>query len=231
MKMIETEKIRSGKNVRNEHDDSIQELMENIEQYGLLNPILVAKSEHGLGYECIAGHRRLEAVRRLGEPFIECNIIDLPGIRDRIGIQVSENVQRKAMSALELVDIFNQLKKEGLSQQKIAQLFKKSQSWVSTQYCAAKYIEDYAEEHGGEIPADFMDSSGTKCMTRLYKIHNAEKLGGKKPASINWKGTKETGLMYLNRSNGTYTIRVFTTEKKALLENFLKEYAHTARAN
>ena len=46
MKMIETEKLRSGKNVRNEHDDSIQELMENIEQYGLLNPILVAKSEH-----------------------------------------------------------------------------------------------------------------------------------------------------------------------------------------
>ncbi len=64
LKEIEVEKIESGKNIRNEHDDEIIELMQSIEKQGLINPILVQKKDKGK-YEVIAGHRRFEAVKRL----------------------------------------------------------------------------------------------------------------------------------------------------------------------
>lgn len=67
LKIIDVDKIKSGRNVRNEKDNDILELAESIDRQGLINPILVRKTGPDK-YEVIAGHRRLEAVKRLGLP-------------------------------------------------------------------------------------------------------------------------------------------------------------------
>ena len=150
-KIIEVEKIKSGKNIRNERDTSIQELADSIERNGLINPIMVKPIGSGK-YEVIAGHRRFEAVKRLGLPHIECNVTDETSERDLMLAQIAENVQRKDMSALELVECFDEMKKRyGIKQNQIARLFNKSDVWVTNQYQAAKLLE---LQYGKDIPEE-----------------------------------------------------------------------------
>lgn len=150
-KIIEVEKIKSGKNIRNERDTSIQELADSIERNGLINPIMVKPISSGK-YEVIAGHRRFEAVKRLGLPHIECNVTDETSEKDLMLAQIAENVQRKDMSALELVECFDEMKKRyGIKQNQIARLFNKSDVWVTNQYQAAKLLE---LQYGKDIPEE-----------------------------------------------------------------------------
>ena len=150
-KIIEMAKIKSGKNIRNERDTDIQELADSIEANGLINPIMVKAIGGGL-YEVVAGHRRYEAVKRLGLPHIECNITDETSERDLMLAQLAENVQRKDMSALELVECFDELKKRfGINQHQLARYFHKSDAWVTNQYQAARILE---QQFGEDIPAE-----------------------------------------------------------------------------
>lgn len=150
-KIIEMSKIRSGVNIRNEKDNDILELAQSIETLGLINPISVKPVENGF-YEVVTGHRRYEAVKRLGLPHIECLVIDNTSERDLMIIQVAENIQRKDMSALELVEVFDEMKKRfNINQKQLAHYFHKSDTWVCNQYQAARILE---EQYGDDIPAD-----------------------------------------------------------------------------
>ena len=151
-KLIEVSKIIQGKNIRTECDAEISELAESIEKQGLINPILVQKLESGQ-YEVIAGHRRFEAVKRLGLPYIECNIVeDDLSEKEIILTQIAENVQRKNMSAFELCKTFDYLKEKlHINQKAIAKMFGKSDVWVTNQYQALRMLET---EYGKDIPED-----------------------------------------------------------------------------
>lgn len=150
LKLLEMSKIVNGKNIRNERDDEIAELADSIEKQGLINPILVQKRDDGK-YVVIAGHRRYEAVKRLGLPHIECNVFEDMNEKDIVLAQVAENVQRKNMSAYELVETFEYMKnKLRMNQASIARHFGKSDVWVTNQYQAVKMLE---AEYGKRIPA------------------------------------------------------------------------------
>ena len=151
-KIIEVDKIVSGKNIRNERDEEINELAKSIEENGLINPLYVKPRGDGK-YVIIAGHRRFEAVKRLRLPYVECNIADdEKDEKDVMLAQIAENVQRKDMSALELVDCFDDMKKRfGVKQNQIARYFNKTETWVTNQYQAVKLLDSM---YGGNIPKD-----------------------------------------------------------------------------
>ena len=149
LKLLEVTQIVSGKNIRNERDNEIAELADSINRQGLINPILVQKRDDGK-YEVIAGHRRFEAVKRLGLPHIECNVFEDMSERDVIFAQIAENVQRKNMSAFELVECFEDLKKRlHVNQHAIAAMFGKSDTWVTNQYQAVELLD---AQYGKKIP-------------------------------------------------------------------------------
>jgi len=149
LKVLEVSQIVQGKNIRNERDSEILELAESIDRQGLLNPITVQMGKHGK-YEVIAGHRRLEAIKRLGLPHIECNVLDDLNEKEMILAQIAENCQRKQMSASELVDTFEDLKKRfKMNQAAIAKQFGKSDTWVSNQYQAVRLL---ASQYGEKVP-------------------------------------------------------------------------------
>ena len=151
LKLLEMKNIVSGKNIRNEHDTEIHELAKSIEKTGLINPILVQKRDDGK-YEVIAGHRRYEAVKLLGLPHIECNVFEDLSEQDILITQLAENVQRKNMSAWELVDLFEDMKKRfRMNNDTIAKLMGKSNAWVSNQYEAVKLLES---QYGKNIPKE-----------------------------------------------------------------------------
>ena len=170
-KIIEMEKIVSGKNIRNERDTDIQELADSIEQKGLINPIMVKPIGKGK-YEVVAGHRRYEAVKRLGLPHIECNVTEEESEKDLMLVQIAENVQRKNMSALELVECFENMKKQfGIKQNQIARYFNKTETWVSNQYQAAKMLQS---QYGEKIPAEMKNKTAGQIKLATQKKMGAD---------------------------------------------------------
>ena len=210
-KLIEVTKIIQGKNIRFECDAEISELAESIEKQGLINPILVQKLESGQ-YEVIAGHRRFEAVKRLGLPYIECNIVeDDLSEKEIILTQIAENVQRKNMSAFELVEVFEDLKNRlHVNQKAIAKMFGKSDVWVTNQYQALRTLE---AEYGKDIP----DEEKKKTVAQIKKDAAAKM--GKNVELIFCKGMKVKVVGH------TYTL--FPTDNKA--ENALRKFIESRK--
>ncbi|MCQ2088169.1 MAG: ParB/RepB/Spo0J family partition protein [Bacilli bacterium] len=148
LKTLPVNLIYSSSNVRQENDDTIFELMTDINTNGLLQPIVVREVNDK--YEVVAGHRRLLAVKNLGESHIECNVLEDISDKERIRLQLSENLQRKQMSAWELVDAFDSLKeKYNFSDAQIAKFLHKSVGFIADQRYAVRLLN---EKYGGEVP-------------------------------------------------------------------------------
>lgn len=172
LKLIEVSKIDNGTNIRNEKDNEILELADSIERNGLINPILVRETGKGK-YVVIAGHRRFEAVKKLGLPHIECNIAEEMDNRELLAVQIAENVHRKNMSAFELVKVFEDMKKRfKMNQKQIAAAFGKSDVWVCNQYQVVNMVE---KEYGKEpVPEDVKKKTAGQIKNDIKKKMNGD---------------------------------------------------------
>lgn len=92
-----------------EHD--IDELVDSIRVHGQLEPIIVAPLEGKEGYyEILAGQRRWLAMRRLGATRIAAAIIDERPDKDvASALSISENLIRRDLSTLDLIDACTRL--------------------------------------------------------------------------------------------------------------------------
>src|SRR5690348_10441651 len=75
----------------------IQSLAASIKRHGLLHPVVVKKDK-----TLVAGHRRIEAVRRLGLQEIAVTIID---VEELLTAERDENTERKDFTPTEAVAI------------------------------------------------------------------------------------------------------------------------------
>ena len=208
LKVLEVSQIMQGKNIRNERDSEILELAESIDRQGLLNPITVQMGKHGR-YVVIAGHRRLEAIKRLGLPHIECNVLDDLNEKEVILAQIAENCQRKQMSASELVDIFEDMKKRfKMTQSAIAKQFGKTDDWVSIQYQAVRLL---ASQYGEEVPKEELKKTATQ-----IKYDVKKKMAGSE--LIIAEGMKVQVIGH------KYTIFCQTNEAENELRDFIKKH-------
>lgn len=72
-------------------------LKSTIQQYGLIEPILVQRTDSG--YRLIAGERRLTAFKELGRTTIPAGIVDKPVSTDILdALELYENIARKSLS-------------------------------------------------------------------------------------------------------------------------------------
>jgi ParB family chromosome partitioning protein len=110
--------------------DGLEELALSIKRIGLLQPIIVRAKE--TCFEIVAGNRRFEAFKMLGNKKITCHIVELD---DKSAFEVSmiENVQRHTLNPVEEGLAFRRYVQEfgwgGISE--LAQKVSKSQSYIS----------------------------------------------------------------------------------------------------
>ena len=110
--------------------ENVDELARSIEQFGLLQPIIVRIIN--ANFEIIAGNRRFKACKTLGLKKISCHIVELD---DRSAFEVSlvENVQRNTLNPIEEGIAFKKYVQEfgwgGISE--LAKKISKSPSYIS----------------------------------------------------------------------------------------------------
>lgn len=122
------------------NEDELQELSDNIKQYGVINPIIVQdKKDH---YVIIAGERRWRAAKMAGlkeMPVIIRNYSD----QQRTEIAIIDNLQRKDLNPIEEALAYKRLIDEfGLTQDEAAERVSKSRTAVTNSIRLLKLCDD-----------------------------------------------------------------------------------------
>jgi len=108
----------------------LAELSESIRRDGMLQPILVHKTD--AGFELIAGERRLRAAQMIGMTQVPTRVFENVGPRERAVLALVENLQREDLNAIEEASGYQELQERfGLSQEELASAVGKDRSTVA----------------------------------------------------------------------------------------------------
>jgi ParB family chromosome partitioning protein len=109
--------------------DKLQELANSIAEHGLIQPLIV--TQHGYGYQLIAGERRWRASQLAGLATVPV-IIKETSPQQMLELALVENIQRSDLNPLEEAEAYAQLISEfGLTQEAVAERVGKSRTAIA----------------------------------------------------------------------------------------------------
>ena len=88
---------------------NVTELAASIKGRGILEPLVVAASEHDHRFSLIAGHRRLAAAQKAKLATVPCRVLDAMSRADELELMLVENLQRSDLTAVEEATAYQQL--------------------------------------------------------------------------------------------------------------------------
>jgi ParB family chromosome partitioning protein len=177
-------------------EESIEELAQSIKENGIIQPLVVRKSEGN--YEIIAGERRWRAAQRVGLTKVPVIIKDVSD-RQALELALVENLQREDLNPIEEAAAYEQLIEDfGLTHEEISTRIGKERSTITNQLRLLKLPDEIKEAIiAGEITAGHARailglSSLAKAREILEAIRN-EKLSVRKTEKLVQKlsGQKE----------------------------------------
>ena len=112
--------------------ESLEELTNSIKERGIIQPIIVRKSENIIDkFEIIAGERRWQAAQKAGLHKVPAVVIEADNLKS-LEFAIVENVQRKDLNPIEEAEGYKRLIDEfNYDQEKVAKFIGKSRAHVS----------------------------------------------------------------------------------------------------
>lgn len=111
------------------NDEKISELAESIKEHGIIQPIIVRKTDNG--YELIAGERRFRAAKSLSFETVPTIIRNYDDITTA-SVAIIENIQREDLTSIEEASAYKQLMNlHSMTQAELATQIGKSQSTIA----------------------------------------------------------------------------------------------------
>ena len=145
---IEMKMVRPSQfTIRDKYNDhqEVESLISSIKEHGLLQPILIRPYQNS--FEIVAGHRRFYACKSLRWRHIPCKIRELSD-KQSFEIQITENIQRKSMSALEEAEAYRKYVQDlgwgGVTE--LSRKIGKSEEYVSHRIQLLKLPQDVKEK-------------------------------------------------------------------------------------
>jgi ParB family transcriptional regulator, chromosome partitioning protein len=145
---IEMKMVRPSQfSIRDKYNDQqeVESLISSIKEHGLLQPILIRPYQNS--FEIVAGHRRFYACKSLRWRHMPCKIRELSD-KQSFEIQITENIQRKSMSALEEAEAYRKYVQDlgwgGVTE--LSRKIGKSEEYVSHRIQLLKLPQDVKEK-------------------------------------------------------------------------------------
>ncbi|WP_425379027.1 ParB/RepB/Spo0J family partition protein [Spiroplasma endosymbiont of Polydrusus pterygomalis] len=114
---------------KNFNEEELAELAKSIKEYGLIQPIIVKKTNNG--YYLVAGERRSRAAKIAGLTTIQAIVVDFNDQQMK-EVALIENIQRVDLNSIEEANAYKELiELLGLTQKELAQRIGKSRSHVT----------------------------------------------------------------------------------------------------
>ena len=112
--------------------DALEELKNSIKERGVIQPVIVRKSDNQDDkFELIAGERRWQAAQLAGLHEVPVVIIEADNLKS-LEFAIIENVQRKDLNAVEEAESYkNLIENFGYDQEKVSKFIGKSRSHIS----------------------------------------------------------------------------------------------------
>ncbi len=112
--------------------ESLNELTNSIKERGIIQPLIVRKSEDQDGkFELIAGERRWQAAQSAGLHEVRVVIVEADNLKS-LELAIIENVQRKDLNPIEEAESYkNLIDNFGYDQEKVSKFIGKSRSHIS----------------------------------------------------------------------------------------------------
>ncbi len=112
--------------------DAIEELKKSIKERGIIQPLIVRKSdEQDDKFEIIAGERRWQAAQSAGLHEVPVIVIEADNLKS-LELAIIENVQRKDLNPIEEAESYKKLIENfGYDHEKVSQFIGKSRSHIS----------------------------------------------------------------------------------------------------
>lgn len=152
-------------------EDAIKALAVSIKEKGVLQPLIVRKTDNG--YELIAGERRLRASKIAGLDNVPVIIKDFSD-SEVLEIALVENLLRENLSAIEEAEAYQKLMNQfSHTQEKVASIVGKSRSYIANTLRLLGLPEDIKNLIiGGKLSAGH-----ARCLVGLENAHSlAEKI-------------------------------------------------------
>jgi ParB family chromosome partitioning protein len=123
--------------------EDLAELSESIRAQGVLQPILVRKSD--MGYELVAGERRLRAAKLAGLGTVPV-VVKQVSKAEMLEIAIVENIQRENLNPIEEAEAYHRLINEfGLTQEQASARVGKSRSAIAN-FLRLRQLPDQIKE-------------------------------------------------------------------------------------
>ena len=116
---------------KNFDEDSLNDLTNSINERGVIQPIIVRKSDEGSNYEIIAGERRWLAAQKAGLHEVPVVVTEADDLKS-LEFAIVENVQRNDLNPLEEAQGYQRLINEfSYDQEKVSKFIGKSRSYIT----------------------------------------------------------------------------------------------------
>ena len=113
------------------NEDSLNELEKSIKERGIIQPIIVRKSDENSKYEIIAGERRWLAAQRAGLHEVPVVVTEADDLKS-LEFAIVENVQRNDLNPLEEAQGYQRLINDfSYDQEKVSKFIGKSRSYIT----------------------------------------------------------------------------------------------------
>lgn len=124
-------------------EDKIKDLADSILQHGVIQPIVVRKTEDA--YEIVAGERRWRAAIKAGLSEVPCLVRELSDEQNML-IAIIENMQREDLNPIEEAEGLNQMIVAfGLTQEEVSKSVGKSRPYITNALRLLK-LPSYAQD-------------------------------------------------------------------------------------
>ena len=209
------------------NNDDLEELTNSIKQRGLIQPIIVRKSEdNSEKHEIVAGERRWLAAQKAGLHEVPVVIIEADNLKS-LELAIVENVQRKDLNSIEEAESYKKLIDEfGYDQEKVATFIGKSRVHITNSLRlltlpkeTISLIEDGKLSQGHAKILVGLDNAhliAKKIVDKKLSVRQAENLVKiyKSPRKIK-SVTKEANIKNLEESlNDKIGLRTYIKNKK-----------------
>ncbi len=148
------------------NEEALQELAISIEQFGVIQPLLVRRKSDG-GFELVAGERRLRASKMAGLSVVPVIVKELAD-KEMAELAMIENLQREDLHFLEEAEGFQQLIANfGFTQEELAKRVGKNQSTIANKMRLLKLAPEVRQ-------ALITDNLTERHARSLLKLENTE---------------------------------------------------------
>lgn len=220
---------------------ALKELRESIEQWGVLEPILIRRKEDR--FEIISGERRWRACQDLGLEEIPCIIKDVSD-EESFKLSLTENLQRNNLTPLEEALAFQAMLERGIArnQAEIGRMLGIRQQRVSDKlrllslppevqayFDDFRYQDSFTQKHG-EILAKLTDGAQIKELAKRVvderlstreTLRLVEKLL-KKPKAARAR-SRQPRRLHISRHRHGFTLKLSFDSRRDSLEDLMRE--------